>query len=55
MALFKAQVRSVQAKTTASQDKEIVLRLVTDDISALEVGAIPSDQLVLVTIEPASQ
>ena len=50
MKSFIAQLKQVQAKTTASGDKEYSVRLITDDPSALELGLVPSDKTVRVTI-----
>lgn len=48
---FKAEIKKVQAKKTVSLDKEVELVLITDDITVLELGKVPTDKLVIVEVQ----
>lgn len=51
MTRFVAQIRQVNAKNLASNDKSVRVVLDTQDLEALKVGEIPADANVRVTIE----
>ena len=51
---FIAEIKEVRAKKLQSLDMEIGIRLVTDDINVLDLGKIPSDRAVQVTIKEMS-
>lgn len=48
---FLGQVKKVEAKNLVSLDKGIGILLYSGDIRAWEVGKIPADKNVIVTIE----
>lgn len=50
---FKAQVKQVQSRITASGDKEFIVKLVTENPEAFTVGLLPHDELVEVEIQTA--
>jgi len=47
---FIAELTKVEAKKLVSNDMEIRVALRTDDIKVLDLGKIPADQTVMVTI-----
>jgi hypothetical protein len=48
---FLAEIKKVEAKKLASLDMEIRLTVATDETKVLDLGKIPSDQAVKVTVE----
>ncbi len=49
--MFLAEIKKVQARKLVSNDIEVSLTVATDDTKALDLGKIPSDQIVKVTVE----
>ena len=49
---FLAEIKKVQARKTASSDIEIQLTVATDETAVMDLGKLPSDTAVKVTIEP---
>lgn len=49
--MFLAEIKKVQARKLISNDIEVSLTVATDDTSVLDLGKIPSDQIVKVTVE----
>jgi len=48
---FLAEIKKVEAKKLASLDMEIRLTLVTDETNVLDLGKVPSDQVVQVIVD----
>ncbi len=48
---FLAEIKRVEAKKLASLDMEIRLTVATDETTVLDLGKIPSDQVVQVTVD----
>lgn len=48
---FLAEIKSVNAKKTASLDVTYKLELLTDDVSVLALGALDGDKMIKVSIE----
>jgi hypothetical protein len=48
---FLAEIKKVEAKKLVSNDIEIRVHLVTDDTRVLDLGKLPSDTLVKVSVE----
>lgn len=48
---FNAEIKSINAKKTASLDVTYKLELMTDDVSVLALGALDGDKTIKVSIE----
>ena len=47
---FIAEIKEVKQRKTSSLDNEYSIKMVTDDSSILELGKLPSDSLIKVTV-----
>lgn len=51
MISFIAEIKEIKTKKLPSLDMEYSLRIVTNDQNLLELGKIPADKLIKVTIQ----
>lgn len=48
---FLAQIKSVQIKETVSNDKEVSIKIVTDDVTAVALQQFIASEPVVVSVE----
>lgn len=51
MKTFIAEIKRVEARKLVSNDIMVSITFSTDDVSVLDLGKIPSDQVVIVKVE----